>query len=131
MSQQKPPIRIKLKIGNVEAEIQCEESQLKNAVEQLLSAVQKQAKETGTLTERYHPTLRGETCKDIVKRLWQEGWFSVARSLGEVCEETSRKGYNYDRTAIAHTLVDLVREGYLTRTGRPRSYTYLQKRPPR
>jgi hypothetical protein len=42
----------------------------------------------------------------------------------------ARKGYHYDRTAVAHALIDLVKENVLTRDGPPRRYQYAQKRPP-
>jgi hypothetical protein len=47
-----------------------------------------------------------------------------------VHSEMARKGYHYDRTAVAHALIDLVRENVLTREGPPRRYQYAQKRPP-
>jgi hypothetical protein len=61
--------------------------------------------------------------------MWREGWFSTQKALSEVHEEMSRRGYHYDRTAVAHTLVDLVREGILFRDGSMRNYTYVQKQP--
>jgi len=70
------------------------------------------------------------TCKGLIKALWKEGWFRTPRALGEVHEEMARRGWHYDRTAVAHALLDLVREGVLTRQGRPRRYRYVQKRPP-
>ena len=128
MDEEKKPIRIKLKIGTVEAEIECMEDQLKDAVQRVLSAIQEQIKLQRPVET--FPTPRPDTCKLIIRRLWKEGWFSMGRNLGEVYEEMSRRGYHFDRTAVAHALVDLVREGYLTRLGRPRGYSYLQKRPP-
>jgi len=41
----------------------------------------------------------------------------------------SRRGYHYDRTAVSHTLADLVREGTLFREGSMRNYRYIQKYP--
>jgi len=128
----KPKVRLKLKIGNVEAEIECEEDQLKGAVEQFLTAVQSQSEKLAVVTTapRKEVPIKKDTCKSLLVGLWQEGWFSVSRTLGEVHEEMSRRGYHYDRSAIAHTLVDIMREGYLTRDGAARQYTYVQKRPP-
>lgn len=70
------------------------------------------------------------TCRGLVEGLWSEGWFSQERALGEVDLELRKRGYNYDRTAIAHVLAELVREGLLARRGEPRRFTYIQKRPP-
>lgn len=127
---EKPPIRVKMKVGNVEFEIECREDQLQDAVEKILSTVTEHAKETVALTEQAVPSMRTETCKGVIQRLWSEGWFASPRRLGEVHSEMARRGYHYDRTAVAHALVDLVKDGLLTREGRPRRYRYAQKRPP-
>ena len=71
----------------------------------------------------------GMTCRGLLESLWHEGYFVNEHSLGEVHEELSRKGYNYDRTAVSHSLTDLVRENILTRVGTMRNYRYVQKRP--
>lgn len=128
-SQTKPPIRLKMKVGNVEFEIECQEEQLQTAVDKILSTVTEKAKETPILTEQAK-TARAETCKGIIEKLWEEGWFATPKSLSEVHGEMARKGFHYDRTAVAHALIDLVKDGILTREGKPRRYQYAQKRPP-
>lgn len=72
----------------------------------------------------------GMTCRSLLETLWYESYFGSERSLGDAHEELSRRGYNYDRTAVSHSLTDMVREGILTRTGTMRNYRYIQKRPP-
>ena len=72
---------------------------------------------------------KGETSRSVITAMWKEGWFATSRSLSEVHEEMSRRGYHYDRTAVSHTLVDLVREGSLFRDGSMRNYRYVQKYP--
>jgi len=109
-----PPIRLKMKVGNLEFEIECAYS-----------------KEHMIIPERPLPAPRAETCKSLIQQLWTEGWFSSPHGLGEVHSEMARKGFHYDRTAVAHALVDLMKEGLLTREGQPRRYRYAQKRPPR
>ncbi|MCD6242103.1 hypothetical protein J7K06_00195 [Candidatus Bathyarchaeota archaeon] len=129
--KEKPPIKLKMKVGNIEFEIQCQEDQLKNAVEQILSTVTEQAKLVPAITEpSTKPVARAETCKGVIMKLWEEGWFASPRSLGEVHSEMARRGFHYDRTAVAHALIDLVKENVLTRDGKPRRYRYAQKRPP-
>jgi hypothetical protein len=76
------------------------------------------------------PTKSGMTCRGLLESLWFEGHFVSERSLGELHEELSRRGYNYDRTAVSHSLTDMVRENILTRVGTMRNYRYIQKRPP-
>jgi len=126
----KPPIRVKMKVGEIEFEIECQEDQLQTTVDKILSAVTEKLKETPLMTERAVAPPRAETCKGIIQKLWEEGWFSVAKGLSEVHSEMARRGFHYDRTAVAHALIDLVKDGILTREGKPRRYQYAQKRPP-
>jgi hypothetical protein len=126
----RPPIKVKMKIGEVEFEIECQEDQLQPTVDKILSTVTEKLKEMPLITERPAQPPRAETCKGIIQRLWSEGWFSDAKGLSEVHAELARRGFHYDRTAVAHALIDLVKDGILTREGRPRRYQYAQKRPP-
>lgn len=71
----------------------------------------------------------GATCRGLLEKLLLEGYFETEKLLGNVHEELSRRGYNYDRTAVSHSLKDMVRENILTRIGSLRNYRYLQKRP--
>ncbi len=70
-----------------------------------------------------------KTCRGLILELWEESWFEEPRSLSEVHEEIARRGYHYDKTAVSHSLTDLVRESVLSRNGNMRNYTYIQKRP--
>jgi hypothetical protein len=153
----RPPeeVKIKLKHGEWEVEITCLESRVSQVVETVLSslntaklvspAVQDQLdelrREIGSLKSRpaaeFRPadneqkatTKGGMTCRGLLESLWIEGYFAAEKSLGEVHEELSRRGYNYDRTAVSHSLTDMVRENILTRIGTMRNYRYIQKRP--
>ena len=125
---EKPPIRVKMTVGNIEFEIECREDQLQSAVAKILSTVTEHTKEVSVISGRVFP--RAETCKGIIHRLWSEGWFASTRSLGDVHSEMARRGFHYDRTAVAHALIDLVKDNILTRDGKPRRYRYAQKRPP-
>lgn len=147
-------VKIKLKHGEWEVEITCLESRVKQVVENVLSSLDT-AKMVGPAVQGQFDELRreieslkmrpaaeprsdeqkvpakgGMTCRGLLESLWLEGYFGSERSLGEVHEELSRKGYNYDRTAVSHSLTDMVRENILTRTGTMRNYRYIQKRPP-
>lgn len=127
---QKPPIRVKMKVGEIEFEIECQEDQLQAAVDRILSTVTEKLKSVQLLTERMAAPPRAETCKGVIQKLWEEGWFSEAKGLSEVHSELARRGFHYDRTAVAHALIDLVKDNVLTREGKPRRYQYAQKRPP-
>jgi hypothetical protein len=126
----KPPIHVKMKIGEVEFEIECQEDQLQPTMDKILSTVTEKLKETRLITERLAQPSRAETCKGVIQKLWEEGWFAAAKGLSEVHSELAKRGFHYDRTAVAHALIDLVKDGILTREGKPRRYQYAQKRPP-
>lgn len=126
---QKPPIRVKMKIGEIEFEIESQEDQLQTAIDRILSTVTEKLRDTH-FSERVAPPPRAETCKGVIQKLWEENWFNTPRGLGEVHSEMARKGFHYDRTAVAHALIDLVKDGILNREGKPRRYQYAQKRPP-
>ena len=126
---QKPTIKVKMKIGDIEFEIEAQEDQLQTAVDRILTTITERMKNTH-FAERQAPPPRSETCKSIIQKLWEEKWFNTPRGLDDVHTELARKGFHYDRTAVAHALVDLVKDNILTRIGRPRRYQYAQKRPP-
>jgi hypothetical protein len=126
---QRPPIKVKMKIGDIEFEIESQEDQLQTAVDRILATVTERMKDT-RLTERQAPRPRAETCRGVIQKLWEDNWFNTPRGLDEVHTELARKGFHYDRTAVAHALVDLVKDNVLTRIGKPRRYQYAQKRPP-
>lgn len=71
----------------------------------------------------------GNTCRSLIEKIFYEKYFEKEKLLGEVHEELSKIGYNYDRTAVSHALTDMVREGILTRVGTLRNYRYIQKKP--
>jgi len=130
-AEEEKPIRVKMKVGNVEFEIEGTVDQANEAVGKFLQTVTEKLKETPLIGgEREAAAPRAETCKVIIQRLWEEGWFSTSRGLNDVHSEMARKGYHYDRTAVAHALMDLVKENVLTREGAPRRYQYTQKKPP-
>jgi hypothetical protein len=147
-------VKLRLKHGDWEVEISCAESRVKQVVENVLSSLD--TKLVGTEIQGQLDSLRAEveslrtrstieapatradselktkggmTCRGLLDSLWQENYFSSERALGEVHEELGRRGYNYDRTAVSHSLADMVRENILSRTGTMRNFRYIQKRP--
>jgi hypothetical protein len=129
---QKPPIKVKMKIGDIEFEIESQEDQIQSTVDKILATVTERLKNTNLaqVAERPASPLRAETCRGLIQKFWEENWFSEAKSLDDVHSELARRGFHYDRTAVAHALVDLVKDNILTRIGKPRRYQYAQKRPP-
>lgn len=125
-------VTIKLKRGAWEIEITCPPDKVQQAVESVLAGMA--SKEGTALAPIETPQgesgeKRYETCRSLLQVMWKEGWFSTERTLAEVHEEMARRGYHYDRTAVSHALVDLVREGTLFRDGSMRNYRYVQKFP--
>jgi hypothetical protein len=127
---EKPPVvTVRLKRGAWEIEITTHEDRVQQAVESVLAGMASKEPMLVEPEERAPDERRFETCRGVVLTMWKEGWFANPRALSEVHEEMSRRGYHYDRTAVSHTLVDLVREGSLFRDGSMRNYRYIQKYP--
>lgn len=132
MSTPPAAVTIKLKRGAWEIEITCAPERVQQAVESVLAGMASKEQvaiaPTDSLSEGPGEK-RFETCRGLLQLMWKEGWFSTERTLSEVHEEMARRGYHYDRTAVAHALVDLVRDGTLFRDGEMRNYRYVQKYP--
>jgi hypothetical protein len=127
--QAPPNVTVRLKRGAWEIEITSPEDRVQQAVESVLAGMASKEPSLVDLREPEPDQRRFETCRGLLTTMWREGWFALPKSLSEVHEEMSRRGYHYDRTAVAHTLVDLVREGTLFRDGSMRNYRYVQKYP--
>jgi hypothetical protein len=126
-----PSVTVKLKRGTWEIEITCPPDKVQQAVESVLAGMvsKEQVSIEASLGSPVEDGKRFDTCRGLLERMWKEGWFASEKTLGEVHEELARRGYHYDRTAVSHSLVDLVREGTLFRDGTMRNYRYVQKRP--
>ena len=127
--QPQPNVTVRLKRGAWEIEITSREDRVQQAVESVLAGMASKEPALVDVQESQPDQRRFETCRGLMTGMWREGWFTTPRALSEVHEEMSRRGYHYDRTAVAHTLVDLVREGTLFRDGSMRNYRYVQKYP--
>ncbi|MCS7142506.1 MAG: hypothetical protein NZ920_01740 [Aigarchaeota archaeon] len=118
-------VRVKLTLGKVTVEIEAPPEELDQAIKRTISAItETQGQERPTSREEK----RGVTCRELIERLIGEGWFDVPRSLSEVSRELARRGHFYDQTAVAHSLLDLVRSEVLVREGLPRRYTYVARK---
>jgi len=128
-SEKPPSVTVRLKRGAWEIEITTQEDRVQQAVESVLAGMASKEPMLVESQEADQDQRRFETCRGVIVTMWKEGWFANPRALSEVHEEMSRRGYHYDRTAVSHTLVDLVREGSLFRDGSMRNYRYVQKYP--
>ena len=134
MSSEPPPstVTVKMKRGAWEIEITSPADKVQQAVESVMAGMASKEQvsiSTAGSTSDQAGEKRFETCRSLLQIMWKEGWFGSERSLSDVHEEMARRGYRYDRTAVSHALVDLVREGTLFRDGTMRNYRYVQKRP--
>ncbi|MBI4257363.1 MAG: hypothetical protein HY619_00255 [Thaumarchaeota archaeon] len=129
MSENPSDVTIKLKRGSWEIEITTSEDKIKQVVESVLAGFSSAPTATQSLPEELPPKSTS-TCRGLILNMWQEEWFTQERNLAEVHNELARRGYHYDRTAVSHSLTDLVRENILTRIGEARNYRYVQKKPP-
>ena len=126
---EKPPtVTVKLKRGGWEVEINTREDRVQQAVESVLAGMSSK-EQILVKPQDSEPEQKRIGSRGVLLEMWKEGWFATAHALSEVHEEMSRRGFHYDRTAVSHTLVDLVREGSLAREGSARNYTYVQKFP--
>ena len=124
-------ITVKLEKAGWKVEITCMEDQLQKAMESVLSSLTSSSPTQNVpFVEERTPEGSKKTVRGLILELWEESWFSGARSLSEVHEEIARRGYHYDRSAVSHSLTDLVKESILTRQGNMRTYVYIQKKPP-
>ena len=128
-SEKPPNVTVRLKRGAWEVEINTREDRVQQAVESVLAGMASKEPVLVEAQESSADDRKGETSRSVITAMWKEGWFGTSRALSEVHEEMSRRGYHYDRTAVSHTLVDLVREGSLFRDGSMRNYRYVQKYP--
>lgn len=119
-------MRIKLNIKGIDVEVETDPDQIKNVIADVIEGLK-------SISEVSHEDVDKEfyasSCKEAVEKLWREGWFKKPRRLSEVYEELSRRGFNFDRSAISHALSSLTKEGILTRMGKERKYEYVQKIP--
>src|SRR5579872_6703108 len=130
MSEEKK-ITVKLEKAGWKVEITCTEDQLQKAMESVLSSLTTSSPtQSVPFLEGRSPEGAKKTVRGLISELWEDSWFSEARALSEVHEEIARRGYHYDKSAVSHSLTDLVKEGILSRQGDARNYAYIQKKPP-
>jgi len=130
---EKRTITVRLKKAGWEVEITCEEDQLQRAIESVLTSLSATPQASTVSPSMLDEKIEGgskKTVRGLILELWSESWFSEARALSAVHEEIARRGYHYDKSAVSHSLTDLVKEGILSRQGDMRTYVYIQKKPP-
>lgn len=125
----KEKIKVEVTLGPATVRIEAPPDKLEEAVKQVISALKYSLPQLRIEEKTAAKEVKGRglpTCSILLKSLIEEGWFDKPRTLGETVQELSRRGYNYDSTAVSHSLLDLVRERVLTREGSPRRYVYCK-----
>lgn len=124
MSQER--IKVKITVGKANVEIEAPPELLEKSIRDVMAALGVSGTiEPESEVQKRTRSAETSTCRGLVESMLKEGWFSTPRPLSEVVSELARRGHHYDPTAVAHVLLDMVREGSLARIGRPRRYLYL------
>ncbi|MEN2973978.1 MAG: hypothetical protein ABDH32_00170 [Candidatus Caldarchaeales archaeon] len=122
-------VKVEVTLGPATVRIEATPDKLEEALINIISALRSSLPQ---LKIEEKPSIKEErtrslpTCSILLKNLIDEGWFDKPRTLSETVQELARRGYNYDSTAVSHSLLDLVRERTLVREGTPRRYTYYK-----
>jgi len=127
-------IKVEVQVGPATVRVEAPPDKVEEAIKQVISAIKAVLPEISA--EGFGQVQRGErarrrvqpTCSELLRGLMEEGWFDTPRSLSEVVRELARRGYNYNSTAVSHSLLDLVRERALAREGTPRRYVYFRSK---
>ncbi|MCF8885612.1 MAG: hypothetical protein QXL40_03335 [Nitrososphaerota archaeon] len=130
---EKEKIKIEVTVGPATVRIEAPPDKLEEALRQVIMVLKETLPQSGLKEEIVEKKSSGKvspTCSTLLKNLVEEGWFDKPRSLSETVQELAKRGYNYDSTAVSHSLLDLVREKVLAREGTPRRYIYysIQKK---
>lgn len=71
-----------------------------------------------------------QSIPNLLKILWQEGFFSDTRWIPEVEKALSVKGYNFPSSSLSVALMRVVRQGsFLSRMKNAGEWQYIQKHP--
>lgn len=66
---------------------------------------------------------------ELLKTLWQEGFFEDARGASEIAAGLAVKGYHFPDSSLGTALIRLVHGGLLTRVKDGGKWRYVQKHP--
>lgn len=120
-------IKIEVTVGPATVRIEAPPDKIEEALRQVIMVLKETLPQSGLreeIVEKKSSRKVSPTCSTLLKNLVEEGWFDKPRSLSETVQELAKRGYNYDSTAVSHSLLDLVREKILAREGTPRRYIY-------
>lgn len=71
-----------------------------------------------------------QSLPNLLKTLWQEGFFSNGKGLLEIADGLATKGYNFPSSNLSVALIRLVRPGgFLSRIKNAGKWTYIQRHP--
>jgi hypothetical protein len=86
------------------------------------------ATENGNLAEKAKRTNRpkGQSARDQILLLIQNGFFTTYRSTSEMTEEMSKKGHSFDSSQLSTPLIRLTRQNILSRENSANGWQYIK-----
>ena len=143
---ERPPFRLRVRIGDVEVELGGEKSEVLSTLEDLDEIVGKVSvafneenrkkpakarKPKEELTPLDHPKVeRTNQCGEAVTSLLSTDWGKTPRTIGELREAMEANAIFYPKTTLSGVLVWLVKKGQLRRwKDKKRGYLYVINKP--
>ncbi|MDO8487656.1 MAG: TIGR02391 family protein [Candidatus Curtissbacteria bacterium] len=72
----------------------------------------------------------GQSLPELLKNLWEEGFFTKPKELAEILGGVAAKGYHFSSSSLSVALMRLVRPGgFLTRIKKAGKWKYIQRNP--
>jgi hypothetical protein len=143
---ERPPFRLRVRIGDMEVELGGEKSEVLSTLEDLDEIVGKVSvafneenrkkpakarKPKEELTPLDHPKVeRTNQCGEAVTSLLSTDWGKTPRTIGELREAMEANAIFYPKTTLSGVLVWLVKKGQLRRwKDKKRGYLYVLNKP--
>ena len=116
-----PSVQIKLRIGELQVELEAPKSEIAKMVSQVIAQIPKDA--------AYGPvSVKRQPLKASLRKLVEQGYLKESRRLPEIIEELRKLGYVYGSGSVSHELANMSREGLLIREGSLRHFSYRSHR---
>jgi len=114
-------VHIKIKVGDTSFEFECNAKDVAKITKGIFDSLQKLGATPLTFSAKKYRCLE-ECIQDLINK----GWFTLPRTLSEVCEKLRELGYSYNRGYVSHLLKHFNDKGILLRIGTERRYLYKE-----
>lgn len=131
-------VRLRVKKGDVEIEVEGPPDAIPSLLEaatRLISRVEvaPQAEEGGAEAEvEAYPHIvvkKGDSCADVLEKLFSTEWGSRPRTLREVIDALTVNGVYFPKSTVAVSLMRLVKRGALRRLKSEAGFLYVRAAP--